>query len=148
MGRFGAEISPIGAIMDRPRITQQEIDEALMLKMEADEKEIERLRTENAKLKTVMIAAAEEIELHWADHCDEEGYGPVNLMRRLEEGIPAEYGYTAGSFERLRVEIEALRKDADRYRWLRSRLLGADFNWQGLHALVFELQIGRASCRE
>ena len=52
-------------------------------------------------LKTVMIAAAEEISKHWDAHCDDEGYGPVNLMRRLEEGIPAQYGYSAGDFRRL-----------------------------------------------
>jgi hypothetical protein len=53
-------------------------------------------------LKTVMIAAAEEISKHWDAHCDEEGYGPVNLLRRLESGIPAQYGYSAGDFLRLR----------------------------------------------
>lgn len=65
-------------------------------------------------LKTVMVAAAEEIARHWAAHCDAEGYGPQNLLRRLEEGIPSEYGYTAGAFEELRV-------DAERYRWLRAQ---------------------------
>ena len=30
------------------------------------------------------------------------GYGPVNLLRRLEAGIPADYGYKAGDFYRLR----------------------------------------------
>lgn len=60
------------------------------------------LQAENAKLKTVMVAAAEEIAAHWDAHCDAEGYGPQNLMRRLEEGIPAEYGYTAGAFAELK----------------------------------------------
>ena len=53
-------------------------------------------------LKSVMVAAAEEISKHWDAHCDEEGYGPVNLLRRLEAGIPADYGYKAGDFYRLR----------------------------------------------
>lgn len=53
---------------------------------------------EIANLKTVMIAAAEEIQAHWQAHCDAEGYGPANLMHRLEKGIPAQYGYTAGAF--------------------------------------------------
>lgn len=44
---------------------------------------------EIAKLKTVMVAAAEEIQAYWDAHCDADGYGPVNLMRRLEEGIPS-----------------------------------------------------------
>lgn len=80
--------------------------------------EIERLTKENADLKTVMVAAAEEIQAHWSAHCDAEGYGPANLMRRLEEGIPSEYGYTAGTFERLTKERDALRLDADLLTWV------------------------------
>lgn len=79
-----------------------------------------RLRDENRKLRTVMVAAAEEIAAHWPAHCDADGYGPQNLLRRLEEGIPSEYGYTAGAFEALRAEVSALRPDALRYRWVRS----------------------------
>ncbi len=70
--------------------------------------EIERLRADSAKLRTVMVAAAEEIHAHWGAHCDAEGYGPANLMRRLEEGIPSHYGYTAGDFERLRLDAARL----------------------------------------
>lgn len=65
---------------------------------------IERLTRENAALKTVMVAAAEEIHAHRQAHCDADGYGPQNLMRRLEEGIPSEYGYTAGAFAELKRE--------------------------------------------
>ena len=65
------------------------------------------LREENARLKTVMIAAAEEIHAHWDAHCDTEGYGPQNLQHRLEEGIPSEYGYTAGAFEEIRKRAES-----------------------------------------
>jgi hypothetical protein len=72
--------------------------------------EITRLRAEAEELRSVMIAAAEEIQAHWPAHCDAEGYGPANLMRRLEEGIPSQYAYTAGDFVRLRDEAEALRK--------------------------------------
>lgn len=64
-------------------------------------------RAEIANLKTVMIAAAEEIAAHWEAHCDAEGYGPQNLLRRLEEGIPSEYGYTAGAFAELKAKAEA-----------------------------------------
>lgn len=41
---------------------------------------------------------------------------------------------------------EALRKDAERYRWLAARLLAADFdyNGEGVQALVFELPHGCA----
>ena len=63
---------------------------------------------EIANLKTVMVAAAEEIQAHWDAHCDAEGYGPANLMRRLEEGIPSQYGYTAGAFAALQERIKVL----------------------------------------
>jgi len=79
---------------------------------------IESQAAQIAALKTVMIAAAEEIASHWQAHCDAEGYGPQNLLRRLEEGIPSEYGYTAGAFAALTAERDALRADAERYRWL------------------------------
>ena len=88
--------------------------------LEAQAAEIARLTAERDKLKTVMIAAAEEIAAHWDAHCDADGYGPVNLQRRLEEGIPSEYGYTAGAFAALRAERDGLLMDAERYRWLRS----------------------------
>jgi hypothetical protein len=77
---------------------------------------IERLTRENAALKTVMAAAAEEIHAHWQAHCDAEGYGPQNLMRRLEEGIPSEYGYTAGAFAELKRERdEAVARERGRW---------------------------------
>jgi hypothetical protein len=71
--------------------------------------ELRRLHEENRKLKTAMVAAAEEISKHWEAHCDSEGYGPANLMHRLEEGIASEYGYTAGAFARLEAENARLR---------------------------------------
>lgn len=92
---------------------------AELRRLAAVEAERDRLRAENENLRTVMIAAAEEIHAHWDAHCDAEGYGPANLMHRLEKGIPAEYAYKAGDFQRLRAEVEALRADAERYRWLR-----------------------------
>jgi hypothetical protein len=61
-----------------------------------------------AELKSVMIAAAEEISAHWDAYCDAEGYGgPSNLMHRLEQGIPSQYGYTAGRFAELIAERDA-----------------------------------------
>jgi hypothetical protein len=75
--------------------------------------ELRRLHAENEKLRSVMVAAAEEIHEHWDAHCDAEGYGPANLMHRLESGIPAEYRYKAGDFARLAAVnhelLEALR---------------------------------------
>jgi len=44
----------------------------------------------------------------------------------------------------LRAEVEALRKDAERYRWLAVRMLAADFDYTGerIQALVFEMPDG------
>jgi hypothetical protein len=62
-------------------------------------------------LKTVMVAAAEELKEHWDAHCDDEGYGPISLLRRLEEGLGSLYaGYTAGAFLLLQTENKALRE--------------------------------------
>lgn len=69
------------------------------------------LKEDNENLKSVMIAAAEEIQAHWSAHCDAEGYGPANLMHRLEKGIPARYGYTAGAFARQDQRIKELEND-------------------------------------
>ena len=41
---------------------------------------------EIARLRSIMAAAADEIEEHWDAHCDAEGFGPVNLVRRLRTG--------------------------------------------------------------
>ena len=66
------------------------------------------LEQENKQLKSTMIAAAEEIALHWDAHCEEDGYGPSNLIQRLEKGIPAKYSYSAGDFVRLESAVVQL----------------------------------------
>jgi hypothetical protein len=42
------------------------------------------------------------------------------------------------------AEIESLRKDAERFRWLAPRMLAADFDYggEGTQALVFEMPTG------
>jgi len=94
------------------------------------------LVAENERLKTVMVAAAEEISAHWDAHCDADGYGPVNLQRRLEQGIPSEYGYTAGRFRELTEEVDSLRtqlaeaqKDAQRWRTVEAHASAAQLRW-------------------
>jgi hypothetical protein len=77
-------------------------------KSHPDESKLGQLERDNANLRSVMIAAAEEIKRCWDGHCDEDGYGPANLLHRLEKGIPAQYGYTAGAFESLQKENEKL----------------------------------------
>lgn len=88
------------------REKEEEIARLLEERTKARESAL-KLFSEITTLKTVMIAAAEEIHEHWDAHCDAEGYGPANLMRRLEEGIPSEYGYTAGAFAQLKQRAEA-----------------------------------------
>jgi DNA repair exonuclease SbcCD ATPase subunit len=82
----------------------QSIFDAVMDKFKSLHEEIENLQS-------VMVAAAEEIKEHWPAHCDEEGYGPANLMHRLEKGIAANYpGYKPGAFKYLQEENERLKK--------------------------------------
>ena len=59
--------------------------------------EITRLSQENLRLRTVMMAAAEEIGDHWEAHCDEDGYGPQSLQRHLREGT----GYYPGMVDKI-----------------------------------------------
>ena len=58
--------------------------------------DIETLTRQRDELLTVMKAAAVEIQEHWDAHCDAEGYGPVNLVHRLEHGLTGG-GYTCSS---------------------------------------------------
>jgi hypothetical protein len=46
------------------------------------------LEAENIALRSMCAAAAAEIEDHWEAHCDDEGYGPANLMYRLKGQSP------------------------------------------------------------
>ena len=69
--------------------------------------ECERLRGEVSDLHTTMMAAAVEIQEHWDAHCDAEGYGPANLMHRLEQGIASQYGYNAETVVRMEAQRDA-----------------------------------------
>ena len=40
------------------------------------------------KLRSMCKAAAAEISETWNAHCNEKGYGPVNLVARLEGTLP------------------------------------------------------------
>lgn len=91
-------------------------------KAHPDESELAKLKRDNENFKTVMIAAAEEIKAHWQAHCDSEGYGPANLMHRLEKGIPAQYGYTAGAFEKLQSENDKLKEEIEKLKGLTQKV--------------------------
>jgi len=74
-------------------------------------RERDALKEDIEKLHSVMMAAAVEITSHWDAHCDAEGYGPVNLVRRLEKGYPAQYGYDSQSLIRVEKERDALKAE-------------------------------------
>lgn len=82
-------------------------------RVEAEAKfdEVQEKDKEIENLKSVMVAAAEEIKLHWMAHCDEEGYGPSNLLNRLEKGLASSYsGYKPGNIEKMEKEIASLKE--------------------------------------
>lgn len=86
---------------------------------------IAELEAERDNLHTTMFAAAVEIHEHWDAHRDAEGYGPANLMHRLERGIASLYGYDAKTLQRveadrdqLRAEVERLKPNAERWEWI------------------------------
>ena len=66
--------------------------------VEALQAEVTHLARENLRLRTVMMAAAEELGEYWEAHCDAEGYGPQSLMRHLREGT----GYYPGMIEKIK----------------------------------------------
>jgi len=84
-------------------------------------------------LHTVMMAAAVEITEHWDAHCDSEGYGPVNLVRRLENGFPEQYGYDAQTLVHMEKRLEDQAAEIDR---LRSLLVESDSLMHDLCASV------------
>ena len=57
-----------------------------------------------------------EIQEQWEHHCDAEGYGPANLMHRLERGIASKYGYDAKTMVRQDKRIEDLEAENDQLR--------------------------------
>lgn len=67
-------------------------------KVEALQMEVTRLAQENMRLRTVMMAAQEEITRCWAAHVDDDGYGPDVLVRHLHDGT----GYYAGMVEKIK----------------------------------------------
>lgn len=85
-------------------------DDGCMVLYEDAQRAIAELREEISDLHTTMMAAAVEIQEHWQAHCDEEGYGPANLMHRLERGIAAQYGYTAQTVVQIEAERDTLRQ--------------------------------------
>jgi len=68
---------------------------------------LDKVIEENRKLTSMCRAAAEEIEDHWEAHCNEEGYGPINLVSRLNGKLkPALYPAFDPRTEYLRKQLE------------------------------------------
>ena len=82
---------------------------AVMADREQSQARITALEAEIEGLHTTMMAAAVEIQEHWGAHCDEDGYGPANLMRRLERRIDGGYGYSAKTVVQMDARIAALK---------------------------------------
>lgn len=103
--KWGPQLWPSGTNLlnaDQARAMLEHVTEPLRTQFADTERD-------NANLRTVMIAAAEELATHWTAHCNAEGYGPINLLRRLQEGIAAQYGYTGGGWARINSELATLR---------------------------------------
>ena len=102
---------------------------------------IAELENELADLHTTMFAAAVEIHEHWEAHCDAEGYGPANLMHRLERGIASQYGYDAKTLQRIEAERDQLRAEVERLRVERERWYTSFEHvsriLSGIHALMY-----------
>ena len=92
---------------------QRAADDAVDLIRQQSER-IAELEAERDNLHTTMLAAAVEIQAHWDAHCDAEGYGPANLMHRLERGIASRYSYDAKTLQRVETERDQLRAEVER----------------------------------
>lgn len=107
------------------------------------EAERDALRAEISDLHTTMMAAAVEIQEHWAAHCDEDGYGPANLMHRLERGIASQYGYTAQALVRLEAERDAMRQQRDKLAGLLREVNSAyttAIHWEDMRATMAQIR--------
>lgn len=94
---------------------------------------INELEGDNANYCTVMMAAAVEITEHWDAHCDSEGYGPANLVRRLENCYPSQYGYDSQTVVRMEKRINEFEADAAR---LQKVCMVIGRHWRQLPAVV------------
>jgi len=78
------------------------------------EKELIEAKQEITRLESLCGAAAEEIEENWNKLCDEEGYGPCNLLNRLKGNIGG--GYTGPYVDELIEKTVADAKKANEER--------------------------------
>jgi hypothetical protein len=87
---------------------------------------------EIVNLHTVMMAAAVEITEHWDAHCDGEGYGPANLVRRLENGFPEQYGYDAQTLVRVEKQLAERNAEIERLRAVNLNMTQAIMDTYGI----------------
>jgi hypothetical protein len=71
---------------------------------------IDSLREENERMKTTLVAGAELIKENWDKLCDEDGYGPQNLLLRMDGTLSTSgySGYSAGNFAKQGARIAQL----------------------------------------
>lgn len=117
--------------------------------------ELRRLHTENTALQQGYAAARLEIESLQAriktmaeEHADELTVAHLDGRMRVAQaaihGVQWQCGPQANGFTA--PQADSVLEDAARYRWLRERMLGIDFDWNesGITALSFEMPDGCA----
>lgn len=67
-------------------------------------------------LRSMCRAAAQEIDEHWEAHCDEEGFGPCNLVARLSGKIGPDLYPTCASDEAVARFNEIMHNDCSEAR--------------------------------
>ena len=65
----------------------------------------------------------------------------INSLGKMADELRAKVEALTKERDALTERVNALEADAERYRWLKPRLLGADFDWneEGNCVLVFEM---------
>jgi hypothetical protein len=105
-----AELRLVAAPVARPHSIEFDETQGAQVERNNLQSQLSEAQLTIDNLRTVMMAAAVEISAHWDAHCDNDGCGPVNLVRRLEKGLPEQYGYnalTVVNLEKQRDDLQA-----------------------------------------
>jgi chromosome segregation ATPase len=87
----------------------------LNTKIASLESQLEERDNKIERLKTTLVAGAEFIKENWDKLCDEDGYGPQNLLLRMDGTLNSSgySGYSAGEFDRINKELSEAKKEID-----------------------------------
>lgn len=95
-----------------------------------------------------IVAANPEAILHMLHHIDAQQARITDLEGAIGSALGGPYymDHPDGGSVTLEDQLQRMAKDAARYRWLRDKMLGVDFDWNesGLTALSFEMPDGCA----